>query len=426
MTHGPRMSGALNLLAAVPNYLPHDDWTYRTANTKQLTHGIHPYPAMMIPQIARRLISTYGRKGEILFDPYCGSGTTLLEGMLAGMETVGTDLNPLARLIARVKTTPVNIAALNDAIAQFPASSASTECAIPLVTNIDYWFSPDVQRDLAAIRQHINDIDDPMIANVFRVAFSLTVRQASWTRKSEFKLHRLPVSQMRTHNPKPFSIMAQALAQICAALQDLNSAVSGKAVLPSIEVFNTVQGVPSNAITRRSVYLVVSSPPYGDSRTTVAYGQFSRFASQWLGFADANRLDNQLMGGDTKKRTILFDIAGLDGVIDRIAQIDRHRSIEVSSFFEDYRRSIGNVSALVARGGYACFVVGNRTVKGCVVPTAEVTAAFFERNGFVTEDVCTREIPNKRMPSVNSPSNIAGQRGKTMTTEQIVICRKVE
>ncbi len=402
-----------------------DDWTYRTANTKQITHGIHPYPAMMIPQVARRLMDIYGREDGVLFDPYCGSGTTLLEGMLAGMDAAGTDLNPLARLIATVKTTPVNVGELDKEIARFPASAPSTDLTILAVTNIDYWFSAGVQRDLAAIRQHIDRIDNPAIANVFRVAFSLTVREASWTRKSEFKLYRIPDTQMGKHNPAPFTFMVQALANIRSALQALKRATPSKTVLPAVHEFNTVAGVTSNGIAPGSVNLVVTSPPYGDSMTTVAYGQFSRLASQWLGFADASRVDAMLMGGRRLDQVTQFGFRKLDGVIARIAEIDERRACEVASFFEDYRASIGHVAALVARGGYACYVVGNRTVKGCVVPTAEVTANFFEKNGFTTTAVYTRYIPNKRIPAVNSPSNVPGEIGKTMTTEQIVICRKV-
>ena len=84
-----------------------ESWDFRKADTKRLTHGIHPYPAMMIPQVAARLISRYGAAGDVLFDPYCGTGTSLLEAKLAGMDAVGTDLNPLARLIASVKTTAI-------------------------------------------------------------------------------------------------------------------------------------------------------------------------------------------------------------------------------------------------------------------------------------------------------------------------------
>ena len=400
-----------------------ESWDYRTADTKQITHGIHPYPAMMIPQVARRLTDAYGRKGKILFDPYCGSGTTLLEGMLAGMDAVGTDLNPLARLIARVKTTPVAVDSLDREIARFPMRAPSADLTVPAVPNVDYWFSTEAQRDLAAIRQHIDRIGNAAVADVFRVAFSLTVRKASWTRQSEFKLYRMSQSQMDRHNPAPFALMLQALSDIRRALSALNRLASRRRP-PSVHGFNTVSGVPTEAIAPESVDLVATSPPYGDSRTTVAYGQFSRLASQWLGFAGANRVDNMLMGGGKADRIGKFGVQKLDGVIARIAEADARRAREVAAFFEDYRASIRNVAAVVTRGGYACYVVGNRTVKGCKVPTAEATAAFFEENGFATEEIYTRNIPNKRMPAVNSPSNVPGETGKTMTTERIVICRK--
>ncbi len=208
------MSGAAQALA----YNPSEDWTYRTANTKQITHGIHQYPAMMIPQIAQRLIQTYGSDGAFLFDPYCGSGTTLLEGLLAGVTTAGTDLNPLARLIARVKTTPIAITLLDRELARFPCKAPRADFPVPNISNIDYWFSAQVQRDLATIRQHINSISDAKIADVFRVAFSLTVRNASWTRKSEFKLYRMPQSQMDKHDPRTFELMTQMLVRIRQAL----------------------------------------------------------------------------------------------------------------------------------------------------------------------------------------------------------------
>jgi len=415
----------MNLVAQTVQHKPLDDWTFRTADTKQITHGIHPYPAMMIPQVARRLIDTYGNKGDVLFDPYCGSGTTLLEGMLAGMNAVGTDLNPLARLIARVKTTPVNIRVLDAEITRFPTQAPSTEFIVPEVTNLDYWFSPEVQRDLAVMRQHIDAIDNPAVADIFRVAFSLTVRKSSWTRKSEFKLYRMSDDQINKHDAKPFVLMFGALADIRCSLQSLKRELSGAQLSPTVHEFNTVEGVPCSSLASRSVDLVVTSPPYGDSRTTVAYGQFSRMSAQWLGYAEAGQVDNRLMGGGKAASVAQFGIAELDTAIGRIACANEDRAREVAAFFEDYSASIGNVAGLVKRGGYVCYVVGDRTVKGCKVPTSVATAAFFEAHGFRTVAVPTRNIPNKRMPSVNSPSNVPGEVGETMTTEQIVICRKV-
>ena len=71
-------------------------WDYRGESTKSLTHGFHSYPAMMIPQVARRLIEKYSKEGDILLDPFCGSGSVLVEARLARRYSWGIDLNPLA------------------------------------------------------------------------------------------------------------------------------------------------------------------------------------------------------------------------------------------------------------------------------------------------------------------------------------------
>ena len=403
------------------------DWDYRTANTKEYTHGVHPYPAMMIPQVARRLIQSYGREGDVLFDPYCGTGTTLLEGMLANLKSSGTDLNPLARLIARTKTNPLDPERIDEAIEDF-IGFGFEPCVpvniIPQIPNVDYWFSRRVQRELSLVLDYIARIDDADIADFFKVAFSLTVRKASWTKNSEFKLVRMPRKAMESHDPDVFGIMVGILSANKTAHSALWHTLGNALNIPSICDFNSVNEIPEHILAHASVDLVVTSPPYGDSKTTVAYGQFSRLSSQWLGYENANRIDNALMGGMKIAGAIGFGVEELDDVIQEIACADVKRAREVASFFADYRKSIANVSSVLKPGGYACYVVGNRTVKGLQVPTSEATTAFFEANGFEHVDTFQRNIPNKRMPSVNSPTNIAGKVGNTMKSEYIVICRR--
>ena len=410
---------------------PTTDWDYRTANTKQFTHGIHPYPAMMIPQVARRLIQSYGNEGGKLFDPYCGTGTTLLEGMLADMESAGTDLNPLARLIAKVKTTPIDLESIDCAIESFVDFGLEVAYAdtvivnVPDIPNVGYWFSERTQRDLALTIEYIGGIACEHIADFFKVAFSLTARKVSWTKNSEFKLVRMPRERMKSHAPDVFAVMHEILSKNRKAFESLQKTLGNEPCIPTVHEFNTVTEMPQRILAAGSVDIVVTSPPYGDSRTTVAYGQFSRLSSQWLGYEDANRVDNALMGGSKLADSVSFDVKELDDVIGEIASIDLKRANEVASFFVDYRNSIKNVASVMKPGGYVCYVVGNRRVKGFEVPTAEATAAFFESNGFSHVDTFTRTIPNKRMPSMNSPSNIPGRLGKTMKSERIVICRRM-
>lgn len=84
-----------------------ETWDLPEADTKEYTHCFHTYPAMMIPQIARKLLKRYGMEGRWLLDPYCGTGTSLVEASLFGMHSVGCDINPLVRLIATAKLTPI-------------------------------------------------------------------------------------------------------------------------------------------------------------------------------------------------------------------------------------------------------------------------------------------------------------------------------
>lgn len=406
-------------------------WDFRRDNTKEYTHCYHSYPAIMIPQVARKLIDKYGKKSKLLFDPYCGTGTSLVEANLKNINAIGTDLNPLARLIAEAKTTPVNIQTLdlylkdfNDKVfaLRFGIKDAKS-IVLPDFQNIDYWFSKEVQKQLVIIKQYIDNITDTSIQNFFKVAFSETVRESSWTKNSEFKLIRMSADRMKKFQPDVFGIMeCKLLRNKKGLISYLNNKKNGTTA--TVCDFNTVKSIPENILSEDSIDIVVTSPPYGDSRTTVAYGQFSRFANQWLGFSDASKVDNILMGGIKNGNKIKSKSKTANKIIDEIYNIDQNRCKDVIAFFADYEKSIKNVSTTIKNSGYACYVVGNRTVKGINISTDEITKEFFQENGFKHIETIIRNIPNKRMPLENSPTNIAGKKSATMKNEYIVICQK--
>lgn len=129
-----------------------ESWDFRKANTKEHTHCFHSYPAMMIPQVARRILELYGKKSKILFDPYFGTGTSLVEANIKGINAIGTDINPLARLIAMTKTTKIDIQVLDlflqDFINYFFSINFHLDriksVVIPEIKNLDFWFSKTV------------------------------------------------------------------------------------------------------------------------------------------------------------------------------------------------------------------------------------------------------------------------------------------
>src|SRR3989338_10542455 len=126
-------------------------WDFRSDFTKYSTHGFHTYPAMMIPHVARRLIRTYGKSAKVILDPFMGSGTALLEATLHDNfeKAYGIDINPLALLISKVKTTPVNPKLLWKEYKQLIEKCLDDKKAVsfkqktiekPNFTNIQFWF----------------------------------------------------------------------------------------------------------------------------------------------------------------------------------------------------------------------------------------------------------------------------------------------
>ncbi len=406
-------------------------WDFEKAITKVHVHCFHPYPASMIPQVCARILDEFGTTSKLLFDPYCGSGTSLVEANLRGIKAIGTDVNPLARLIAKVKTTIISLETLdlylkdfNDFMLSIRLGDKSINPTIPNFKNINYWFKKETQYWLSVIKEYIEEkIEDKDIQDFFKLAFSETVREVSLTRNSEFKLYRIIKKQIENFNPDVFSIMIKKIMRNRDGMEEYIRIKNNDAI-SKIYDFNTIYKIPTHILPPGTVDIIVTSPPYGDARTTVAYGQFSRLSNQWLGYEELNEVDKRSMGGMRRKKIEKFNFKPLDDAILKISEIDTMRAYDVVSFYEDYEKSINNVSEVVKKGGITVYVVGNRKVKGIEMPTNEVTREFFERNNFEHIKTITRAIPNKRMPRRNSPTNIRGITDTTMNYEYIVILRK--
>ncbi len=407
------------------------NWDFIEANTKQTTHIFHTYPAMLVPQIADKLLDTYGKKNALLFDPFCGTGTTLVEANLRSINAVGTDLNPLARLISKVKTTIIEQQTLDlylkdfyDYLFTFRFDFSKKESVtVPSFPNINYWFSKSIITDLAVIKNYIDLVEEEPIKDFFKVAFSQTIRDCSWTRKNEFKLYKMEAEKTKTFKPDVFSAFEFILSRNRNGLVDYSKKKTNRSYT-EIYDFNTVKEIPSNILEDEIVDLVITSPPYGDSSTTVAYGQFSRLTNQWLCYKDANKLDSELMGGKKIESIPKYSSKILNRDINKLLNIDENRCNDVASFYSDYSKSIANISRLVKKKGYACYIVSNRCVKGVILKTHKITQDFFEESGFKHIGTYERKISNKRMPRKNSPVGITGKTKTLMNKEYIVVMKK--
>jgi tRNA G10 N-methylase Trm11 len=83
----------------------------RTRSVNQyLTHWIYPYKGKFHPQMIRALMNIIGlKRGDLVLDPFIGSGTTALEAQLLGINCIGIDISPLCVLQSKVKTESIDV-----------------------------------------------------------------------------------------------------------------------------------------------------------------------------------------------------------------------------------------------------------------------------------------------------------------------------
>ena len=403
-------------------------WDFKGVKTKPHTHIFHSYPAMFIPQVARRLLLTYTKKGDTICDIFCGSGTALVESRLIGRNSYGIDLNPLAIFLAKVKTTPIDPNKLSSEYLKLLNRIKNIKrenIEILKFKNIEFWFKKNVIIELAKIKKAINTIKHKDTRDFFMVAFSEIVRKSSNSKNREFKLVRIKGEKLDNFNPNVLELFSQKVEANIAGMSDFYNDVDKKSRTKII----LGDSSRDNGVEEGSVDCIITSPPYGDSRTTVAYGQFSRLPAQWMDLFEepnnASRVDNDLLGGKaTKELKHELSSKYLLETLDKISKKDEKRAGEVLSFNIGLNECLKQSYKILKLKGYFCIVIGNRQVKQVRIPTDFIIAELAQEIGFTCEDIFVRNIPGKRMPIKNSPTNVTGELEETMTKESIVVLRK--
>ena len=233
----------------------------------------------------------------------------------------------------------------------------------------------------------------------------------------------MSATSLLKHNPNTLEEFSKKLRSNVKRFEEFNNKSNKCKIILLDEDSREKTSIPDHCVD-----IIVSSPPYGDSHTTVAYGQFSRLSLEFLGYEEKSvrSIDKVSLGGIPSK-TVIHDLnsEALSKTIDEIKAKDAKRVQEVLSFYEDFNHCVKEIDRVMKKDGYICFVVGNRTVKGVKIPTDEIIVDLFKaQNKYDHIQTIIRNIPNKRMPSKNSPTNVTGMLESTMNEEYIVILQK--
>ncbi len=417
-------------------------WDYHQQSYRYGIHGLLKYPAMMVPQMQGDLLDAALRADPSIvnvLDPFVGAGTTLVESLARDLNFTGLDINPLAILACQAKSGPF--------FGQAYSSKAATllqRVSCDSATSIDAdfperckWFSPLASIQLSRIRRAICSEPKLWARRLMWLAFAVTVRAVSNSRGSTYKLH---IRRPEEHAEIPGAI-DHFHETICASVirlqwheEDLRNrgVIQSGRVLRSISTFcNSVTDFGKG----RTAFadLVITSPPYGDNRSTVPYGQFSYLQLRWIperdlpltaaAFQNAYSIDGRSLGGSLRgslqhAEQLRTASTAARNFIDALAILKR-RDLMIKSlaFLSDYERSLMNVSNLLRTGGYGIWTVGDRMVGGIRLPLGEITTEILARFGMPTQGQIQRTISQKRTPQRNS-------QGLTMNEERVLITKK--
>lgn len=377
--------------------------SFSVEESHEYTHGLHIYPAKIVPQIARELIAKLSNPSEIVLDPFCGSGTVLVESLIAGRSAIGTDINTLALLLAKVKTTPlskVEIIRKMNSIIEHTEEKAKNEIdpaqklAVEKIPNVHHWFQPYVVKNLAIIRNEISNIIDPEIRDFFYVCFSATMYNVSNIRKADnpYFIRIFHEEEMAKHKPNVLEQFTKIVKRNFRAISSISRFQKSETSVKILRI-NAQELVSS--IGKEVADLIVTSPPYGEEKNTMDYARFSKLALYWLGL-DGEHI-REMKNGALGSKLRHWEENGLNSgtLCKRLEDIDRKsksRADEVYSFFHDYAICLKATFDVLQKGGYCCIVIGDRTASGVPIPNGEITSELCEATGYAIVEKLQRKM----------------------------------
>jgi len=374
-----------------------------------LTHGIHSYTAKFIPHIPRYFIEKYTKKGDVVLDPFAGSGTTLLEANLLGRNSLGIDINPLAVLIGQVKTTPLKKQKLEKAIKKlFKNLDKKIKFPIKDFPNRDYWFNKKSIFELSKINYCINELYkkkeiDKKIKIFFDICFSSIIRRSSFADPANPKTYcsrKMKELKKKNHQFYPIKYFKNCVTKNAPLFYELERELKGKKVKTHFISTNDTRNIKLPP-TIKKVDLIITSPPYANAQEYFRNFKLELF---WLGLVDRNgllELDKKQIGGENHaalyyKTLQKTGYKNIDKIIKQLFSIDKKSSYIVYKYFFNMEKSFKEYKRVLKKGGHCVIIVGNNTVRGIKIPIDKTLIEIAKKNGFELYDYGYDLIKNRK------------------------------
>lgn len=375
---------------------------FHGSNTLQNTHGLHPFAAKFPPQLAAWAIETFSHAGETVCDPMCGSGTVLVEACRLRRIGIGGDIDPLACLLTRAKSTPLEEAVLDEAserllsrlnaLAVHHAQAHGLHCVpeewgkngiLPLLPNLNYWFLPSVQVGLVLIRRAIAETEAPSdVTRFWHVIFSSLISAKSSVANARDLVHSRHHHCLHPEPPDPLARFARNLKrgqnQMRRFVAETCAAPAGAVPVPPLIDCFDCRRLP---IANSSIDLIVTSPPYANA---LDYTRAHKFSVAWLADALQTPLDayvqrgRDYIGSERGHGSLISPATGIkavDSITTQVEAVDAARGKLVGRYLADMRQALQQMERVLTPGGHAVLVVCPSSIRKITIPWHEAFAA---------------------------------------------------
>lgn len=393
-----------------PTADPAEVYVVRNVGLRDGTHKFHRFPGKFIPHVPRWALRRYGSKGRsLVLDPFCGSGTTLVETALAGHSGYGFDVDPIARLITKVKTTPLELAVLSNCCVEMKAFVAQRREGKfkPSIPTLAHWFSDAAVRDLSLIREGMEQFRERQdLYDFLLTVFIAVIRRAS---NADNQTQKTYVSH--THPKTPEAAKPLFLATLDDYVQrlvdfgHLQKLMGGQArVLGAWDARNFADRWKDDQLPM--VDLAITSPPYVKSVDYV-YNQMAEYF--WVGDLfglssqkEQNRhkqgyIGTQNLNGADLNRNAKTGSSEIEQLVSRIRKEDRKNAYICGTYFHDMQTHFAEMARILKPGCHYVLVVGDSVVSEEIVATHSLLPACGASSGFALERSFRYEIRNRYM-----------------------------
>jgi len=380
---------------------------FEGVESPRLTHYLFRFPAKFHPPVVHTLIQSYTTPGQTILDPFCGSGTLLLAAAVEGRHAIGSDVDPVAVFVAKIKThrfRPNHLRAswnllrsllepasrstgeyeerrfIDISIAEYERTLSHERLWVPSIPNLMHWFRRYVVIDLARI---LNRIELVMIPETHRAFFRLM--HASIIRNAS-NADPVPVSglEVTTYMKKrdaagrminPFELFRKVTERGLLAVEAYWEASSAASHVSALQL--DARSVCTQL--RRQVDAVITSPPYHNA---VDYYRRHQLEMFWLGFTKthADRLDllPRYIGRPRVRKAdpILQRSQELGSIAavwyERMQEVSYERASAFAHYVLSMKDVLSQLAVVVRSGNPAIFVLGHSEWNGSKIPTSEL------------------------------------------------------